>query len=94
MTPLRETLSTIAEANGVTTAISSRRTVPQIPTAVMPPASYAHTTIAVAYAQSPIAEPAKARFSRRRAGLRKTVPSEVPVSRTASPIRPISGRPR
>ncbi len=39
MTPLRETLSTMAEANGVTTAISSRRTVPQRPTAVIPPAS-------------------------------------------------------
>src|SRR4051794_16027239 len=83
MTSLRLCRSASIEANGAATAIEISRTTPHTPTAVAPPTPYAQTVTAVAYAQSPIIEPANARLTRRSPGLRKTVRSDIPVSRTA-----------
>src|SRR5947209_10887145 len=46
------------------------------PTAVAPPCSYAYTENAVAYAQSPIIDPANPSWTRLRPGFRKTSRSD------------------
>ena len=93
ITRLRGSRSASIDANGVTAAISSSRTTPQTPTAVTPPTPNAHTVTAVAYAQSPIRDPASARLTRRSPGLRNTIASESRVSRAAPVAALISSTP-
>src|SRR5450432_4700120 len=61
------------------------RMTPRTPSAVGPPFSKAYNPMTTEYAQSPMLEPANARFSRRNPGLRNTRRIAVVDSRTFSP---------
>ena len=63
--PNRATYEAFGDAIGASTAMPISRTAPQMPTALAPRTSYAQTVTAVAYAQSPMTEPAKASSMRR-----------------------------